>query len=183
MSAASATHRFSPGKVEKPSLSLHPRPVSLFSSHLLGAWTRSGMQMLLPALQLRWRRGCADEFVWAWAWCMLPVRQLQQQGRDSSRRDRQGSGSGPSPPSVQHDRWAILWDKSWQSACVWEWDAPAGACWKIEELLLTDCFNGQFCQTRLKHLQESPGQELMKPSAFSGLIKLCSGEIMHTKLS
>lgn len=75
--------QFSPGKVENLRLSPHPHLVSLFSSHLLGAWTRSGMQVLLPALQLQWRRGCADEFVWAWAWCLLPVRQLQEQGKGS----------------------------------------------------------------------------------------------------
>lgn len=149
-----------------------------------GARTRSGMQVLLPALQLQWRRGCADEFVWAWAWCMS-LWDSSSSRAEGVRREGQGSGSGPSPPRVQHDRWAILWAKSWQSACVGGWDAPAGACWKWDPgaACWTDCFNGQFCQTRLKCLQESPGQELMKPYAFSGLIKLCSGEMMHTKLS
>lgn len=184
MSAASATHQFGPGKVENLSLSPHPHPACVFRSHLLEH--RQGRACRCCSLPCGYSR---EEAV---------LMSLCKRGRgawslwDSSssraggvRREGQGPGSGPSPPSVQDDRWAILWAKSWQSACVGEWDAPAGACWKWDPgaACWTCCFNGQFCQTRLKRLQESSGQELMKPSAFSGLIKLCSGEMMHTKLS
>lgn len=172
MSPASITLQFDLGKLERFRLSPHPHPVSLFSSHLLGGWTRSGVQALLFALQLQRRRSCAEEWFFECGHpCRLLTRQFQEQGKGEGR--GVGSGSYPLQARVEYDRGAISRAKSWQSGCLEEREAPAGACWRWDPgaACWTDWFNRHFCQTKPKWLQESPGQKLTKPPAFPGWIK------------
>lgn len=128
---------------------------------------------------------CWRVFVWVWALVHAPSETGPGAGQREIEGRGIGSGSYPLQARVEYDGRAISWAKSWESGCVGEQEAPAGvwgrwdpgaACW-------TDWFNSQFCQAKLKCLLESPGQKLMKPPAFTGWIKPCSGEMMHTKLS
>ena len=85
-----------------------------------------------------------------------------------------------------HDlRGAVSWAQSWWLGCVGEQEAPAGACWRWDPgaICWTDWFNAQFYQTKLKCLQESPGQKQMETPAFTVWMKPRSGEMMHTKWS